>query len=517
VALAVDLEREQDLEELRRIAQTLRAQNELLLAALAAKSREVERLRGKPGDLQLTLKMIEALQAKAKVAEDAVQRAEAERAEAEHKQRAAERARQRAEHARQPAGPTPQPMLPVIEREFTLDEADRACPSCGGALRPWAGQFEESELIDVIEVSYELVKVKQQKYVCRCGGCVETALGPERATPGSRYSLAFAIKVVLDKWLDHIPLERQCRILERHGLVVTSQTLWDLANVVARRLASLDAALEAHVLQRPVIGLDQTGWPRLEGADAKPWQMWCLTAPGVVVHRIRDDKSAATFIDLVGTYTGTIVCDALATHGAGARAGPGIVLAGCWAHVVRKFEEAKPDHPEAVHALAWIGALYAIDARAEDDPVRLAELRRAESVAVLAALKTWLWDQAALPSLSIGKAAGYTIANWERLTRFVEDARIPLDNNATERAIRGPVVGRKNHYGSKSRRGTEVAATFYTILETVKLHGVNPAAYLAAAITAADRGIALMPWEFAAATSGAQALEAGGDATAGSH
>jgi transposase len=372
------------------------------------------------------------------------------------------------------------------------------------------GQFEESELIDVIEVRYELVKVKQQKYVCRCGGCVETALGPERATPGSRYSLAFAIKVVLDKWLDHIPLERQCRILERHGLVVTSQTLWDLANVLARRLACVDAALQAQVLERPVIGLDQTSWPRLEGADAKPWQMWCLTAPGVVVHRIRDDKSAATFIDLVGRYTGTIVCDALSTHAAGARAGPGIVLAGCWAHVFRKFEEAKPDHPEAEQALAWIGALYEIDARADGDPARLAELRRSESVAVLEALKAWLWDQAALTSLSIGKAAAYTVANWDRLTRFVEDARIPLDNNATERALRGPVVGRKNHYGSKSRRGTEVAATLYTILETAKLHGVNPAAYLAAAIAAADRGVTLLPWEFAAATETA-ARDQGGE------
>jgi transposase len=272
VTLDVDLEREQDIEELRRIAQALQAQNQLLLEALAKQRREIERLRGKPADLQLTLKMLEVLQAKQQAAEEAIRRAEAEQ-----QKRAAERERKRAEQPRKPAGPTPQPLLPVIEREFVLDEADRTCPSCGGGLRPMTGQFEESELIDVIEVRYELVKVKQQKYVCRCGGCVETALGPERATPGSRYSLAFAIKVVLDKWLDHIPLERQCRILERHGLVVTSQTLWDLANVLARRLACVDAALQAHVLAQPVIGLDQTSWPRLEGADAKPWQMWCLT------------------------------------------------------------------------------------------------------------------------------------------------------------------------------------------------------------------------------------------------
>lgn len=93
--------------------------------------------------------------------------------------------------------------------------------------------------------------------------------------------------------------------------------------------------------------------------------MWCLTAPGVVVHRIRDDKSAATFKELVGTYRGTIVCDDLGTHEAGAREGPGIVLANCWAHVYRRFEEAEPDHPEAEKALAWIGTLYEIDRRAE--------------------------------------------------------------------------------------------------------------------------------------------------------
>ena len=493
MSLDVDLAREQDIEELRKLAQALKAQNELLLEALAKKSREVERLRGKPGDLQLTLKMIETLQAKAKAAEEAVARAEAAQ-----RKRAEERTQKQRERSH--VGPTPQPRLPVSEHVFTLDDADRACPSCGGELRPMAGQFEESELIDLIEVRYELVQVKQQKYACRCGGCIETALGPDRATPGSRYSLAFAIKTVVDKWLDHIPLERQCRILDRHGLTVTSQTLWDLANVIAHRLAPLDKALVAHVLQRPVIGLDQTGWPRLETSGSKPWQMWCLTAPGVVVHRIRDDKSAATFTDLVGDYTGTIVCDALATHGAGARASPGIVLAGCWAHVFRKFEEAMPDHPEAEKALAWIGALYAVDARANGDASALAELRRTESAAVLAEFKPWLWDRAANTAISIGKAAAYAIANWDRLTRFLDNAAVPLDNNATERAIRGPVVGRKNHYGSKSRRGTEVAATIYTVLETAKLHGVNPAAYLHAAIIAADRGVALMPWDFAKST-----------------
>jgi transposase len=484
----VDLDREQDIEELRRIAQAQQAQIRILLDALAIKSKEIDQLKGKKGDLQLTLKMLEALQAKAKAADEALAKAEAAQNEKQKAQR----------KPRTTTGPTEQPNLPIIDQEYFLDDADRTCPSCGGGLSPMKGQYDESEMIDVVEVNYRLVKVKQQKYVCRCGSCVETAFGPERALRGSRYSLAFAIKVILDKWLDHIPLERQVRILERHGLVATSQTLWDLAYAVSQRLSIVDDALAKHVLEQPVIGLDQTSWPRLETDATKPWQMWALTAPGVVVHRIRDDKSAATFGALVGDYRGVIVADALGTHEAGARASPGIVLAGCWAHVYRRFDEAMPDHPDAERALAWIGALYELDRNAGHDLALRAEQRRVNAPAILDELKAWLWAHVEITSLSIGKAAAYTLGIWDRLTRFVDDARIPLDNNATERAIRGPVVGRKNHYGSKSRRGTEVASRLYTILETCKLHDVDPSAYLHAAVIAADRGELLLPWTYAA-------------------
>src|SRR5687768_1427925 len=251
------------------------------------------------------MKMLEELKAKAKQTQDAIAKAST-KPQPERKSRAS-------------SGPTEQTKLPIVEQVFTLDDADRACPSCGGELRPMDGQFDESEMIDLVDVTYHVVKVKQQKYVCRCGGCVETALGPTRATPGSRYSLAFAVKVLLDKWIDHIPLERQTRILARHGLIVTSQTLWDLAWAVAEKLSLVNAALFEYVKAQPVIGLDQTGWPRLDGEGTKPWQMWCLTTPNAVVHRIRDDKSAATFKELVGDYHGTIVADALSTHEAGAR------------------------------------------------------------------------------------------------------------------------------------------------------------------------------------------------------
>ncbi|HTE56560.1 MAG TPA: transposase, partial [Kofleriaceae bacterium] len=329
--MGLGIDREKDIEELRRIAQALELQNEILIRTLEAKCRELEALKGREGELQQTLALLNSLTKRAATNTPPPTKGKS----------------RRAKKPPDKAGPTEQPRLPAIEQVFELDTADRACPSCGGELHPMDGQFETSEMIDLVEVEYRLVQVKQQKYVCRCGGCVETAPGPERAAPGGRYSLGFAIKVALDKYLDHIPLSRQERILDRHGLTVSSQTLWDQLFAVAKRLRATNDALFAHVMAQPVIGLDQTGWPRLEGRGAKPWQMWCLTAPGVVVHRIRDDKSAATFADLVGSYQGVIVCDALKTHEAGAREGPGIELAACWAHVFRKFKEAAADHPEA--------------------------------------------------------------------------------------------------------------------------------------------------------------------------
>ena len=481
----VDLDRESDVEQLRRIARMQQLQIEKLLKILAAQSKRIDALVGSPGELQQMLALMDKIEPSAGSSDDSSTQNEAPSGGPPRKKK------------RTKFGSTSQPSLPVVEETFELDEPDRTCPQCGNELRPMTDQFDVSEMVDVVEVSYRIVQAKQQKYSCRCGGCIETAPGPERAIEGGRYSLAFAVKVAIDKYLDHLPLNRQARIMGRHGLEVSSQTLWDQLHALGRRLRVVWEELFARVIREPVIGLDQTSWKRLENKSAKPWQMWCLTAPGLVYHRICDDKATPTFTALVGGYEGVIVCDALSTHHAGARAGPGIVLAGCWAHVFRRFEEAAPNHPEALLAMDWIGRLYEIDARAEGDLDKLAELRRTESAAVLETMKTWLWNQAPLKTLSIGKAAAYAIGDWHRLVRFLENPRVPLDNNASERGVRGPVVGRRNHFGSKSRRGTEVASILYSLVETAKLHNVDPAAYLTEAARLAPLGEVLMPWQFA--------------------
>ncbi len=270
-----ELEQEQDIEHLRRIALAQHAQIEQLVAALSRKCTELEALKGSKDELQQTLALIEKLTQQQRAL--ATQHGPASRAAKPGGKRDAS---SKPHDASGKTGPTPQPQLPTLEQRYELPETDRVCDSCGGTMHEMAGQYEESELIDVLEVEYHIKHIKRQKYACRCGGCIKTAPGPERAIDGGRYSLDVALKIILDKYLYHLPLARQSRMMAEHGLIVTPQTLWDQLYAVAQRLQITVAGLIKHVMAQPVIGLDQTSWPRLDGAGTKPWQMWCLTAPG---------------------------------------------------------------------------------------------------------------------------------------------------------------------------------------------------------------------------------------------
>jgi transposase len=481
----LDIEREQDIERLRQVARLQKSQLEHLIAALARKCAELEKLKGGSGELQMALKLLEEAQQEAAKLDAPTQ----PETEAPKKERESQRGH----------GPTEQANLPRVPLVCELDEADRACPECGEHMKPLVGEAERSEMIDVVELKYQVVEVARQKYVCRCGGAVETAPGPARAVEGGRYSLRFAIKVAFDKYVAHLPLERQVRLMAHHGLNVTSQTLWDQCSAVTTLLEPTYDAIFTRLRASPVVGVDQTGWPDLEDTSLPPWQMWCVTAPGLVYHRICDDKSARTFKSLLGEYHGWVVADALGTHKAGTRGCGNVRLAACWAHVLRRFRDAAVDFPEAQMMLAWIQDLYRIDARATDLAER-GRLRAAESRVVTEKMKTWMSHVTALKTTSLGGAVRYTLGIWDRLTLFLEDPVVWLDNNRTERGLRGPVIGRRNHFGSKSARGTEVAAILYSLVESSKSFGVDPIAYLTEVATRAQQspGAVLLPADFGA-------------------
>ena len=240
-----------------------------------------------------------------------------------------------------------------------------------------------------------------------------------------------------------------------------------------------------------MINVDETRWPRSSGSTTPATgTVWGVHAPTVSFYRILPGKSTEEGRQVLGGYRGTAVVDGFAVYEVLARDGPGFALAHCWAHTKRKYEEIAEHWPTACAEIgALIGELYAIERLVPGPfPGDVAaqtlrqQLRQERSRAILDRIWQWATVQVGLPRSDFGKAVRYMLERWPGLTRFVDDPRIPLDNNAAERALRGPVVGRKNHYGSRSLRGTQVAAVFYTLCETARLTGVDPQAYLLRAV-----------------------------------
>jgi transposase len=398
-------------------------------------------------------------------------------------------------------GPREQRELAIVEREHVLDDADHVCPSCGGQLKEMAGQFEESDEVDVLERQFVFVRHKRKKYRCSCGGCVETAAGPEKLIAGGRYSIDFAVTVAIAKYADHLPLERQVRMMKRQGLVVDSQTLWDQINALAHRLEPVHEAIRAYVLSQPCIGADETFWRLMEGnSDNKRWQTWAIVAPNAVSYRILDSRSAAAAADVLGDFSGTLLCDGYSAYESLKKRGGRFEMAHCWAHVRRKFIEAEEISPGPCgEVLELIGEMYAAerDCSSDDDRARVRDER---SRGIVKQIEAWALNQEALPKSPLAKAIAYMGDLWPGLQRFLDEPKLALDNNATERALRGVVLGRKNHYGSRSERGTEVAALFYSLIESAKLAGVEPDRFLRTAARLSIRGeVVPLPHELAAA------------------
>ena len=384
-------------------------------------------------------------------------------------------------------GPRVQGELPIVECEHELSEAERGCPQCGRQLTEMSGQSEDSEEITVVERRFVLVQHRRKKYRCACNSHVATAPAPLKlAVSGTarsrRYSIEFAVEVAVGKYLDHLPLERQVRMMGRDGLAIDSQTLWDQIEALARVLTPAEKALRQRVLASPRIGADETWWRLMAGKaskDSKRWWAWVLAIEDAVSYRILPNRSKQAALQVLGNYRGLVMADGYGVYEALAQDDSGFVLAHCWAHVRRKYLEAEPHYPEPCRELLeLIGQLYGIEREQVASLEQRAALRREHSRPIIEKISNFALTQRALPQSSLGKAISYMIGMWPGLIRFLEDPAIPIDNNATERALRGAVLGRKNHYGSRSLRGTEVAALFYSLLETAKLVDVDPRRYL---------------------------------------
>jgi len=398
-------------------------------------------------------------------------------------------------------GPHAQPALPNIVVMHALDVADAVCSSCGGVLTEWEGQTEDSEEVESIQRCFAMLQHKRKKYRCKCGGCVETAPGPRKLIPGGRYATSVAVAIAVDKYADHLPLERQAQIMNRQGLVIESQTLWDQIEALATHLQPAYERLHAHLLKKDVLGVDETTWQLLghRGKPSKRWYTWALCADDGVLYRLDESRSAEAASKIIGDFKGTLVSDGYTAYHALKKQGAGFRIAHCWAHVRRKFIEAEGSaKAQCAEVLDLIGKLYEIERSVTGPPDERLTARNKKSRPLVQQIHQWALSTTSLPQSPLGKAIGYLSSLWPGLQVFLDDPHVTLDNNAVERALRGVVVGRKNHYGSKSVRGTEVAALFYSLIESTKLVGLDPDHYLKVAANAAIDGAKIpLPHELA--------------------
>ncbi|MFQ5471947.1 MAG: transposase, partial [Dehalococcoidia bacterium] len=259
------IETETDIERLRQMALLLQTENDRLLRRLKQLSAELAVAQGRDAQtLQLEIQLLtEQLDNRTR-----------ELFAPSSERRCGNGKVGKTGQPRRGHGPTEQPTLPIVEVIHPLDEADKICPKCGGELLEWKDQFEEAEEIDVVERSFRIVRHKRQKYRCRCGECIDTALGPAKLIPGGRYSVDFAVSVAIAKYADHLPLARQSRQMARAGLEIGTQTLWDQLNALAAHLEPSEDALHERVLEAEVIAADETRWPLLGKPGSSKWHAW---------------------------------------------------------------------------------------------------------------------------------------------------------------------------------------------------------------------------------------------------
>lgn len=419
--------------------------------------------------------------------------------------------------------PYRKPLPEHLPRQEEVHEPACTCPNCGGVMRKLGEDV--TEVLDYVPASFKVIRHVRPKLSCRvCETIVQApmpSLPIERGKPGP----GLLAHVLVSKYADHLPLYRQSEIYAREGVDLERSTLADWVGRAAALLDPLVAALRKSVLSSDVLHGDDTPVPVLAPGLGKTrtGRLWAYVhdgrphgsdqPPAAVLFYSPDRKGEHPTAHLKG-FAGVLHADGYAGFNPVFETGH-VIEAACWAHVRRKFfdEHATNPSPLTTEALNRIGALYSIEDIIRGlPPDERRRIRQEQAAPLLAAMKLWL--ETTLPKLSaksdLAKAMRYILSRWTGLNRYVDDGRAEVDNNAAERSIRGIALGRKNWLFAGSDTGGERAAAIYSLIETCKLNGIDPEAYLRAVLTRiADHPINriadLLPWTFASSPSQAQA------------
>ena len=381
--------------------------------------------------------------------------------------------------------------LPRRREESTLGEAEKACPCCATPRIPIGETTRER--LDFTPSSIFVRVLVQPTLVCRA--CEQAGHDPQFArpefptepVPKSGVGAGLLAQVLVSKYVDHLPLNRQVSIFARAGWPVSRTRLCDLVLKCGELLRPLYLEMVHRVKQSFVIHADdspvtllrpnRTAYAWLYLGDAsQPYTVFDLTAG-------RGEEHPAKFLN---GYRGFLQADGYA--GYNAVHGHERHL-GCWAHVRRKFVESQTSDPaKASQALAYIRTLYAVERQIATEQLvadNVVSLRRSRAGPVLNSFGEWIEKEhrTALPKSPLGQALTYARNQWHSLGRYLADARFTIDNNVAERAVRPLAVGRKNWLFIGGDGGLPTASVLLSLCASAKRHGLNPWAYLTDVLT----------------------------------
>jgi len=375
--------------------------------------------------------------------------------------------------------------LPRIEHRHEPESCN--CGQCGKALIKIAEDV--SEQLDVEPARFFVHRHIRPQYACRACETVVAAAIPAAVIDGGLAAPGLHAWVMIQKYLDHLPLYRIEQISARSGVPIARSTLAEWVGKIGVALQPLADRLAELLKQHAILHADETPVQQLDPGAGKTKRayLWAyrsssldMGAP-IVVFDYQPSRSGSHVRTFLEGWQGHLMVDDYSGYKELFR--QGVTELGCLAHARRKFFElhAANGHPVAAEALARIAELYAIEsATAGWGPIARQAQREREAKPKLIALHGWLWEQRhrTADGSALAKAIDYSLKRWEALSRYVQDGRYPIDNNPIENAIRPIAIGKKNWLFAGSERAGRRAAAIQTLLATAKLNGIEPLAWL---------------------------------------
>ncbi|MGA2539887.1 MAG: IS66 family transposase [Terracidiphilus sp.] len=360
------------------------------------------------------------------------------------------------EGSARPRGRKPLPRHLKRERiEHDLPETERHCGQCDQDLRRIGEQV--SERYEFLPAQMKVIEDACFTYACAC--TVKTASKPAQPIEKSMAGASVLAHVIVSKWADHLPLHRQAKMFARHGIELSDQTLCDWMGQCAQLLEPLYQRLKRHVLASKVVGTDDTPVKVLDRKlpQARKGRIWPYVGDHnhpAVVYDYTATRERAGPEEFLKSYRGYLQADAYVAYDSFfLHPQRGMVEVGCWAHARRHVHQALETDPSRMRTiLLMIAELYRVE--------NLLEVR-----------------EELLPKSEAGQAVNYILKNWTALARYRDNPDLAIDNNRTERSLRGWAIGRNNWTFFGSDRGGRTAAVLRSFVASCELVKVDPFAW----------------------------------------